>query len=65
MRGTTEMIRTWCRVLADAWRQRRGDEGGVTDDTAMMGLMAVAAVAVGGLIYALVTGAVGRIDLGF
>jgi hypothetical protein len=65
MRDTTEMIRTWCRVLTDAWRHRRGEEGGVTDDTAMMGLMAVAAVAVGGLIYALVTGAVGRIDLGF
>jgi hypothetical protein len=54
----------WCEVLAGAWRDR-DEHGGVTDDTAMMGLMAVAAVAVGGLVYALVTGAVGNIDLGF
>jgi hypothetical protein len=65
MRETTEMIRMWCEVLAGAWRDRRDEHGGVTDDTAMMGLMAVAAVAVGGLVYALVTGAVGNIDLGF
>ena len=64
MRETTDAIKAWCQVIADAWRART-DEGGVTDDTAMMGLMAFAAVAVGGLIYALVTGAVGRIDLGF
>ncbi|HEX8804026.1 MAG TPA: hypothetical protein VF743_07525 [Acidimicrobiales bacterium] len=64
MHETIETIRAWCAVLADAWRART-DAGGVTDDTAMMGLMALAAVAVGGLVYALVTGAVGRIDLGF
>ena len=64
MRDTTEAIRLWCEMIADAWRGR-DERGGVTDDTAMMGLMAFAAVAVGGLIYALVTGALGRIDLGF
>ena len=65
MHEMSEQVRTWCRLFADAWRQRRDEEGGVTDDTAMMGLMAFAAVGVGGLIYALVTGAVGRINLGF
>lgn len=64
MRETTESIRLWCEVIAEAWRSR-DERGGVTDDTAMMGLMAFAAVGVGALIYALVTGAVGRIDLGF
>lgn len=65
MHQMVETAKTWLTVLADAWRTRRTDDGGVTDETAMMGLMALAAVGVGGLIYALVTGAVGRIDLGF
>jgi hypothetical protein len=65
MHEISEQVRTWCRLFADTWRERRGEDGGVTDDTAMMGLMAFAAVGVGGLIYALVTGAVGRINLGF
>jgi hypothetical protein len=65
MRETTEMIRTWCQMLTTAWRDRRDEVGGVTDDTAMMGLLAVAAVAVGGVIFALVTNAASSIDLGF
>jgi hypothetical protein len=65
MRETTETIRVWCRVLAAAWRDRRDETGGITDDTAMMGLLAVAAVAVGGIIFALVTSAANSIDLGF
>jgi hypothetical protein len=65
MRQTNEMLRTWCRTLAVAWRTRRDEVGGVTDDTAMMGLLAVAAVTVGGIIFALVTGAANNINLGF
>jgi hypothetical protein len=65
MRQTNDMIRTWCRMLAVAWRTRRDEVGGVTDDTAMMGLLAVAAVTVGGIIFALVTGAANNINLGF
>jgi hypothetical protein len=65
MRQTNDLIRTWCRMLAVAWRTRRDEVGGVTDDTAMMGLLAVAAVTVGGIIFALVTGAASNIDLGF
>ncbi|HEY8527843.1 MAG TPA: hypothetical protein VIL48_22965 [Acidimicrobiales bacterium] len=52
-------------MLATAWRERRDEVGGITDDTAMMGLLAVAAVAVGGIIFALVTNAASSIDLGF
>jgi hypothetical protein len=65
MRETSDAIRTWCALLAEAWRGRRDERGGVTDDVVMMGLMAAAAVAVGGLVLALLTGAVGRINLGF
>ena len=46
-------------------RTRRDEVGGITDDTAMMGLLAVAAVAVGGIVFALVTNAANGIDLGF
>jgi hypothetical protein len=65
MRQTNDVIRTWCRMLAVAWRTRRDEVGGVTDDTAMMGLLAVAAVSVGGILSALVSGAASSIDLGF
>jgi hypothetical protein len=65
MHDTTEAIRTWCLTLVEAWRNRRDEAGGVTDDVVMMGVMAAAAVAVGGLVLALLTGAIGRIDLGF
>jgi hypothetical protein len=65
MRQTNDAIRTWFRALAMTWRTRRDEVGGITDDTAMMGLLAVAAVAVGGIIFALVTNAANGIDLGF
>jgi hypothetical protein len=65
MHDTTEAIRTWCLTFVEAWRTRRDEAGGVTDDVVMMGVMAAAAVAVGGLVLALLTGAIGRIDLGF
>ena len=65
MQQTNDIIRTWFRALAVAWRTRRDEVGGITDDTAMMGLLAVAAVAVGGIVFALVTNAANGIDLGF
>lgn len=65
MRKTTDTLRAWCVMLTTAWRERRDQVGGITDDTAMMGLLAVAAVAVGGIIFALVTNAASSIDLGF
>lgn len=54
----------WVRCLAPAWRQR-DETGGVSDDTAMIGIMLGAAVLVGTGIAALVTGAVDRLELGF
>jgi hypothetical protein len=58
MQKTTE----W---LLRAWYGRRSDTGGLSDETAMIGLMLIAAVAVGGIILGLVTGAASRIDFGF
>jgi hypothetical protein len=58
-------ISVWLELLAAAWRTRRTDEGGVSDEVAMIGLMLVAAVAVGGIIYGLITAAAGNLDFGF
>jgi hypothetical protein len=55
-------IRIWLDVMVTAWRMRRTDRGGVSDEVAMIGLMLVAAVAVGGIIYGLITAAAGDLD---
>lgn len=58
------MQQIWLGWL-QAWQGRRDDRGGLSDETAMIGLMLVAAVAVGGIILGLVTGAASRINFGF
>jgi hypothetical protein len=58
-------MKVWMDLLVTAWRMRRTDEGGVSDEVAMIGLMLVAAVTVGGIILALVTGAANRLNFGF
>ena len=58
-------LQGWIDLLVTTWRTRRSDEGGVSDEVAMIGLMLVAAVAVGGIIYGLVTAAAGRLNFGF
>lgn len=65
MREQVGEVGVWMRLLVAAWRDRRSDEGGISDETAMIGLMLGAAVAVGGIVYALVTGAASRLDIGF
>ena len=59
------MMFFWLDMLVSAWRDRRTDEGGVSDEVAMIGLMLVAAVAVGGIIYGLITTAADNLDFGF
>jgi hypothetical protein len=61
-RGT---LRVWIEYFRTAIRANRDERGGVTDDLAMIGLMAGAAVAVGGVLVALVTGKVGSISVGW
>jgi hypothetical protein len=55
-------LKIWLDVLVTAWRMRRTDEGGVSDEVAMIGLMLVAAVAVGGIIYGLITTAANNLS---
>ena len=55
-------IRIWLDMMVTVWRTRRTDRGGVSDEVAMIGLMLVAAVAVGGIIYGLITAAAGDLD---
>ena len=50
--------------LVVTW-QARTDRGAITDETALLGLLAAAAIAVAALVTAMLTGAIGRIDLGF
>jgi len=58
-------IKIWLDYLTTTWRTSRTDTGGVSDEVAMIGLMLVAAVAVGGIIYGLITAAAGNLDFGF
>jgi hypothetical protein len=59
-----EILSACAQALSRAWRER-SDDGGLSDEVAMIGLMLVAAVIVGGLILAALTGAVSRLDFGF
>lgn len=52
-----------CRALQVS--RRRDDVGGVSDETAMIGLMLLVAVAVAGIVMVLARGAAGRLDFGF
>lgn len=58
----TQMIRLWCAQFATAWNERRGEEGGLTDDVAMMAILVAVAVMVGIALLAALTGAVGNLD---
>ena len=50
----TEMIKLWTALIATAWRDRRTEDGGLTDDVAMMAmLVAIAALIVGALFVVL------------
>jgi hypothetical protein len=62
---TTRILLAAATRLERLRHTRRDDQGGVSDETAMIGLMLVAAVAVGGIVMGLVTGAAGRLDFGF
>lgn len=57
--------RLWIELAVRSWRERRSETGGVSDETAMIGLMLGVAVAVAAIVLAAVTGAAGRLDFGF
>ena len=58
----TEMIRLWATLAATAWRQRRTEDGGLTDDVAMMAILVAVSVTVGIALLAVLTGAVEDLD---
>lgn len=58
----TETIRLWAILAATAWRQRRTEDGGLTDDVAMMAILVAVAVTVGIALLAVLTGAVEDLD---
>jgi hypothetical protein len=61
-------LRQWVGARAGAvvraWRGR-DETGGITDETAMIGFMLLLAIAVGGIITALVTGAANNLSIPF
>jgi hypothetical protein len=52
------MMKTWLWAFTMSWRTRRTDDGGLTDEVAMIAIMVGIAVLVGGALLALLTGAV-------
>jgi hypothetical protein len=58
----SEMIRLWAILAATAWRQRRTEDGGLTDDVAMMAILVAVAVTVGIALLAVLSGAVEDLD---
>jgi hypothetical protein len=60
-----EMVRLWAESVASSWRSRRGEEGGILDEVAMMGALAAAAIVIGGIVAAFLTGKINSIDIGW
>ena len=59
------MIRIWAETAVRSWLDRRGEEGGMLDDVALMGALAAAAILVGGAVAAFLTGKVSSINIGW
>jgi hypothetical protein len=63
------MIRLWAEAWAEtivqSWSGRRGDDGGMLDDVALMGALAAAAILVGVAVGAFLVGKVSSINIGW
>jgi hypothetical protein len=59
------MTWAWAETLVRAWHDRRGDDGGILDEVAMMGALAAAAIIIGGIVAAFLTGKVNSINIGW
>lgn len=60
-----EMVRVWAESIVSSWRGRRGEEGGILDEVAMMGALAAAAITIGGIVAAFLTGKINSINIGW
>jgi hypothetical protein len=64
--GTFENLKFWVDHLVGTWRDRRDDEsGGVTDETALMGALALVAIGVGAALITFLQGKIGSINIGW
>ena len=59
------MTWVWVEALVRAWQDRRSDDGGILDEVAMMGALAAAAIVIGGIVAAFLTGKVNSINIGW
>jgi len=59
------MTWVWVETLVRAWQDRRSDDGGILDEVAMMGALAAAAIVIGGIVAAFLTGKVNSINIGW
>jgi hypothetical protein len=59
-----ETARLWASALAAAWRDRRTEDGGLSDEVAMIAVLFIVAAGVGAALLAVLTGAVNSLDFG-
>jgi hypothetical protein len=57
-----ETIRRLSAAVATAWQERRTDDGGLTDEVAMIAVLVFIATTVGGILLALLTGAASNLS---
>lgn len=62
---TIEIVRMWTEAFVSSWRTRRDDDGGILDEVAMMGALAAAAITIGGIVAAFLTGKINSINIGW
>ncbi|MGH7267544.1 MAG: hypothetical protein ACREMB_22210 [Candidatus Rokuibacteriota bacterium] len=60
-----EVVRVWAEAVARSWRERRGEDGGILDEVAMMGALAAAAILIGIAVTVFLTGKVSSINIGW
>jgi hypothetical protein len=58
----TDLTTTWIQRAAIAWQTRRTEEGGLTDDVALMAMLVAVGVVVAAALLAVLTGAVEDLD---
>jgi hypothetical protein len=58
----SDLTITWIQRVAVAWQTRRTEEGGLTDDVALMAMLVAVGVVVAAALLAVLTGAVEDLD---
>lgn len=58
----TEMMKVWAALATAAWHERRNEDGGLTDDVALMAMLVAIAGVIAVALLGLLTGAVDNLD---